>query len=181
MSPAHAPNTCSCPLSRLLSICKETKSVNQKPQAASDCLCPRNQYHISQLVLHSWTCTNHFTLSTAGFACAHQTHVGKKPLRNNSIIKKVLKYSYENICLFFFFFLAALFIFIFNKAKSFCRNHSITGKGQRRAGACCPPKCCFPSFSAPFSFDLAARQFFQHSSKMKTSQFKAGKFWAPMS
>lgn len=32
----------------------------------------------------------------------------------------------------FLLFLAVLLIFIFNKAKSFCRNPSITGKAQRR-------------------------------------------------
>lgn len=85
ISPAHAPNTCSCPLSRLLNICKETKSVNQKPQAGSVCLCPRNQYPLLQLVLRSWTSTNHFTLNTASFACGHQAHVGKKPLGNTTL------------------------------------------------------------------------------------------------
>lgn len=85
MSHAHAPNARSCPLSRLFNTCKETKQANQKPQAGSVCLCPRNQYHISQLVLHSCTCAHHFTLTTADFACVHHTHVGKKPLGNTAL------------------------------------------------------------------------------------------------
>lgn len=66
----------------------------------------------------------------------------------------------------FFIFLAASFIFIFNVAKSFYRNRSISGKEQRRVRLKCSPSRCmlpsqmlFPFFPIPFSFDIAGRLF----------------------
>lgn len=90
MSPVHAPNAHSCPLSRLLNFYKKKtkktkKQANQKPQAGSVCLCPRNQHHILHLLLHSCTCVHRFTLTTADFACVHHSQVGKKPLGNTAL------------------------------------------------------------------------------------------------
>lgn len=165
MSYVYAPNAVSCLLSRLLNIFRETKQANQKPQVGSVCLFPRKKSSVSQLVLHSCMCTHCFTLTTADSACVHQALVGKKPLGNTALYHwKGLKYSYENSCFFIFF--AASFIFIFNMAKSFYRNHSISGKEQRRVRLKCSPSRCmlpsqmlFPFFPVPFSFDIAGRLF----------------------
>lgn len=144
---------------------------SEKPSKQTRRLClplPQKKYRVSQLILHSFVCTHCFTLTTPDSVFTR--HLFRKSLWETQlyIFEKDLKYSYENSCLFYFprSIIFNDLILIFNMAKSFYMNHSVTGKGQRRLRLKCSPSRCmlpsqilFPFFPIPFSFDIAGRLF----------------------
>lgn len=155
MSSVYATNAASCLLSRLLSIFRETK-----PEATGRLclLLPRKKY---QLVLHSCV----FTHSLHFRVCSPGTSWEKASGKYRFVpLKRVWNIAMKTVI--FFIFLAASFIFIFNMAKSFYRNHSVTGKGERGVRLKCnpsrwmlPSQMLFPFLPILFSFDIAGRLF----------------------
>lgn len=97
--------------------------------------------------------------------CSPHTHWEKAFGKHSSIIEKVLKYSYEKT----FLFLISLQHYLYSSLARQKPSTGITPLQEKdqdawawnaaQAGACCPPKCCFPSTPAHFPFDTVGRLF----------------------
>lgn len=157
--PCHLCMQQMLPAACCLGCSVSSEKPNQRPQVGSVCFCPERSTSLYFTPVCSLT---HFTS-----ACVHQALLGKKPLGNTGLYHwKGSEIQLWKHLSFLFIFLAASFIFIFNMAKSFYRNHSVTGKGERGVRLKCnpsrwmlPSQMLFPFLPILFSFDIAGRLF----------------------
>lgn len=160
MSPVRAPNV-------LQAAQDLQRNQASKPEATGRLCLPLSQKPVPYItprtsLLHTRSPlhSNHRRFCT----CSPHTRWEKAFGKHSSIIEKVLKYSYENSCLFCF---PCSFIYIhFQQGKKFLEESLHYRKRTKTSELEMQPEQVhvalpnsFPSSPAPFSFDVAVRPF----------------------